>query len=383
MSRVSVVLPTYNRASTLRRAVESVLAQSWSDFELIVVDDGSTDGSADGLESLDPRISVVRRENGGVAAARNSGLLEAGGDLIAFIDSDDEWRPYFLALACAFFDAFPGEDLFSTEILVRQPDGSETVFPREEVARWYPRLAARVGSRLLDLPPGEHDPYMRLFGRKSRPEWAKGVDPALNGEDICHYRGGVYSHLRWGYLVGLQATVMTRRASVTAGEFDVRLRSAEDFAYIARLLKAFPLNLFSLQGCMKHEEATEEHLASGKHAMVFRENLYSQFERVLGTVTTGQRERRLLLGYKAFDVGVAALEGGDREKALRYLGVACSSIDRFFRGEILRFILRRVHSARLTLFFYRILLLAERRWRPPGSAGSAQILSGKPPSGQD
>jgi hypothetical protein len=372
MPRVSVVLPTYNRASTLRRAVGSVLAQSWSDFELIVVDDGSTDGSADGLESLDPRLTVVRRENGGVAAARNSGLRQAGGDLIAFIDSDDEWRPYFLRLACSFFDAFPGDDLFSTEILVRLPDGSDTVFPRAELARWYPRLAARVGSRLLDLPPGEHDPYMRLFGRKAKPDWAEGIDPAVQGGDVCHYRGAVYSHLRWGYLIGLQATVMTRRASLAAGEFDVRLRSAEDFAYIARLLRAFPLNLVSLPGCVKHEEASEEHLASGKYAMEFRENLYSQFERVLGTVASEEEDRRLLLGFKAFDVGVAALEGRDREKALRYLGVACSSIDRFWRGETLRFILRHARSPRLTLHLYGLMLLAERRWHPPGPAASGR-----------
>ena len=373
MPRVSVILPTFNRASTLRRAVGSVLAQSWSEFELIVVDDGSTDGSGDGLESLDPRICVVRRENGGVSAARNSGLRQAGGDLIAFIDSDDEWRPYFLRLACTFFDAFPGEDLFSTEILVRLPEGGETVFPRAEVARWYPGLAARIGSRLLDLPPGEHDDYRRIFTRKTNPEWAREVDPAVQAADVHHYRGSVYSHLRWGYLAGLQSTVMTRRASITAGEFDVSLRTAEDFAYIARLLRAFPLNLVSLQGCTKHEEATEEHLATGRHAMEFRENLYSQFERVIGTVATEEKERRLLLGFKAFDVGIAALEAGDRDRALRYLDLACSSIDRFLRGEILRIILRRTGSPRLTLRLYGILLLAEAK-RPPRSRGNPRRM---------
>jgi len=365
MPKVSVVLPTYNRASTLRRAVGSVLAQSWDDFELIIVDDGSTDGSTDGLENLDWRIRVIRRENGGVSAARNSGLAEAGGDLIGFIDSDDEWRPYFLRLACAFFDAFPAEDLFSTEILVRLPDGTGTVFPRAEVSRWYPRLAARVGSRLLDLPPGEGDPYMRLFGRRTDPAWLKGIDPDLRGDDVRHYRGAVYQHLRWGYLAGLQATVMTRRASVTAGEFDPRLRTAEDFAYLGRLMRAFPLNMVSCQGCIKHEEASEEHLATGKHAMEFRENLYGQFERVLGTVGPEDRERRLILGFKAFDVGVAALEEGDRVKALRYFDLACSSIGRFRTGGLLRFVLRALRSPRLTLFVYGMMNAAEKRLRRP------------------
>jgi hypothetical protein len=364
MPRVSVILPTYNRASTLRRAVGSVLAQSWQDFELIVVDDGSTDGSADGLENLDWRIRVLRRENGGVSAARNYGLAEAGGELITFIDSDDEWRPYFLRLACAFFDKFPVEDLFSTEILVRLQDGGETVFPRAEVSLWYPRLASRVGSRLLELPAGEHDPYMRLFGKKSAPDWAKGIDPALNGDDVYHYRGAVYPHLRWGYIAGLQSTMMTRRASITAGQFDTRLRTAEDFAYLGRLMRAFRLNMVSCQGCIKHEESSEEHLATGKHALEFREILYGQFEQVLATVATEEGERRRILGFKAFDVGVAALEGRDRKKALRYFDIACSSIGRFRTGELLRLMLRTSGSPVLTLRIYRMMNSAQDRWRP-------------------
>ncbi len=363
MPRVSVVLPTYNRASTLARAVGSVLAQSWSDFELIVVDDGSTDGSVDGIAELDRRICVLRRENGGVSAARNSGLSRASGDLIAFIDSDDEWRPFYLRLACAFFDAFPAEDLFSTEILVRLPGGEETIFPREEVARWYPRLASRVGSRLLDLPAGERDPYRRLFGRKMSADWSKGIGPEPGVAGASHYRGAVYPHLRWGYIAGLQAMVMTKRASLAAGVFDTNLRTAEDFAYIGRLLRAFPLNLVSCQGCIKHEEETEEHLATGKHALEFRENLYGQFKHMIGSVAPERSDQRILLGFKAFDVAVAALDAGDRLKALRYLDTACASIGGFRRGAILRFILRTVRSTRLTRFFYRLMNGIEHRLR--------------------
>jgi hypothetical protein len=166
---------------------------------------------------------------------------------------------------------------------------------------------------------------------------------------------------------------MTRRASVTAGEFDVRLRTAEDFAYIARLLRVFPLNHVSVQGCVKHEESSEDHLAGGSHAAEFRENLYGQFAHVLETVATGERERNLLLGFKAFDVGIAALEGGDRPMALRYFDLACSSIGKFRRGEILRFVLRGVRSPRLTLGLYQSIIHAERRWRYPRVSG----LSGR------
>ncbi|HZP12809.1 MAG TPA: glycosyltransferase [Nevskiaceae bacterium] len=91
--RVSVVLPTYNRAATLRRAIGSVLAQTFGDLELIVVDDGSTDETAAIVAAIgDPRIVYTRHGRpSGVSAARNAGVAIARGELIAFQDSDDEW----------------------------------------------------------------------------------------------------------------------------------------------------------------------------------------------------------------------------------------------------------------------------------------------------
>src|SRR5687768_5045704 len=90
---VSVILPTYNRASLLTRSAGSVLAQSFSDLELIVVDDGSTEDVANAVAGLaDPRVVYLRRDvRGGPAAARNSGVSRARGSYVAFQDSDDEW----------------------------------------------------------------------------------------------------------------------------------------------------------------------------------------------------------------------------------------------------------------------------------------------------
>lgn len=95
MIPVTVIIPTFNRLPLLKRAVNSVLNQTVSDIEVIVVDDASTDGSADWLTSLsDPRVRYVRcQQNRGVAAARNRGIAEAANQWIAFLDSDDEWLP--------------------------------------------------------------------------------------------------------------------------------------------------------------------------------------------------------------------------------------------------------------------------------------------------
>ena len=104
---VSVIVPTYNRARTLPRSVKSVFSQNYSNLELIIVDDGSTDDTRAFLETVtDPRLRVIRHEvNRGASAARSTGLAAARGDLIAFQDSDDEWLEGKLSKQVAALDA--------------------------------------------------------------------------------------------------------------------------------------------------------------------------------------------------------------------------------------------------------------------------------------
>lgn len=90
---VSVIIPTFNRASTIKRAVDSVFSQSFGDFELIVVNDGSTDETETVLSGFSNNIKLLKTGNRGVSAARNLGAEEASGKFIAFLDSDDEWLP--------------------------------------------------------------------------------------------------------------------------------------------------------------------------------------------------------------------------------------------------------------------------------------------------
>lgn len=97
---ISVIIPTHNRVKVLRRAVDSVLGQSYSRWELIVVDDGSTDDTSLYLNELasHPKVACLRHENAGVSSARNRGVERAQGEWIAFLDSDDEWLPQKLEL---------------------------------------------------------------------------------------------------------------------------------------------------------------------------------------------------------------------------------------------------------------------------------------------
>lgn len=114
MPTVSVIIPTYNRRELVREAIASVLTQSFSDFELIVVDDGSSDGTADAAREF-AKVSYVYQPNRGVSAARNHGVALSSGGLIAFLDSDDLWQPTKLEQQAAFFADHAEAQICQTE----------------------------------------------------------------------------------------------------------------------------------------------------------------------------------------------------------------------------------------------------------------------------
>ncbi len=118
MTRVSVIIPTYNRAQLVTRAVSSVLFQTFRDFEVLVVDDGSTDDTMDRLVQFGRRITVLRHSgNGGVSASRNTGIRASNASFIAFLDSDDYWFPEKITAQLAFFKKNPDAVACQTEEL--------------------------------------------------------------------------------------------------------------------------------------------------------------------------------------------------------------------------------------------------------------------------
>ena len=112
---VSVIIPTYNRGSIVREAIDSVLNQEFDDFELILVDDGSTDDTAEIMGQYRERVTVLTQRNHGVSAARNRGIRAASGRYIAFLDSDDCWLPQKLSRQVGFFNANPDALICQTE----------------------------------------------------------------------------------------------------------------------------------------------------------------------------------------------------------------------------------------------------------------------------
>jgi len=112
----SVVIPLYNKAHIIDRTIASVLTQTMSDFELIIVNDGSTDNGLDIIQKylIDPRIKIINQVNQGVSAARNRGVKESKFDYVAFLDGDDEWLPGFLAKVKEAIELYPKAGMFGS-----------------------------------------------------------------------------------------------------------------------------------------------------------------------------------------------------------------------------------------------------------------------------
>jgi glycosyltransferase involved in cell wall biosynthesis len=209
---VSIILPTYNRAATLDRAIASVLAQSYKNFELLVIDDGSTDATPALVKAMkDDRIRFLQQdENQGVAAARNRGLSAAKGRLIAFLDSDDAWMPAKLDRQVSLMQSSPERvGLIYTGLVIRQTGGM--------IDTWTPTARGNV---LVDI--------LR--------------------RNVVHF--------------GTSSTMIRAEAAEAVGGFDSALPANEDHDYWARIARLYefdyvpePLTIYDQGGSVPGAEA--------------------------------------------------------------------------------------------------------------------------------
>jgi GT2 family glycosyltransferase len=228
--RVSVVIPTFNRASLVVRAIESVRVQEIRDLEIIVVDDGSTDGTAaelDRLAAVDPRIVPVHQPNAGVVAARNRGLARATGTYIALLDSDDEWYPWKLAAQLAILDERPDVGMCWSDMTA--VDASADVVAERFLRRMY------TAYRLLD----EESVFPE---RASLDTYTTAVPTHAAGAPVRI--GHLYPSIIAGNLVHTSTVVLRRDWARAVGGFDPDLGpSGEDHDFHLRTARLGPVAL--------------------------------------------------------------------------------------------------------------------------------------------
>lgn len=124
---ISVVIPLYNKEEQIAHTLQSVFEQTFQNFEIVIVDDGSTDNSVEEVEKFDDsRVRLIRQSNAGVSAARNRGIEEARGELIAFLDADDEWKLEYLATQYGLYQKYPECSVYACNYEFRDSKGKVT-----------------------------------------------------------------------------------------------------------------------------------------------------------------------------------------------------------------------------------------------------------------
>ncbi len=236
MPKVSVIIPTYNRARYITRAIDSVLAQTYKDWELIIVDDGSTDNTRDVVEPYlkDKRIRYVWQENRGVSAARNKGLDLAQGEYIAFLDSDDFYLPEKLMHSIEILDKYSNVVLVSSNSYVVSNAKLKEYSYREIMHYWnaIPKEVYPVGSfgihfnngLLIKLANGSLA-IMTNVVINSRPiRQIRFRDDIWAGEDWLYWcKIAVVSHKDF-YVLPVVDSVVVRGQKSLVGESDKRLK---------------------------------------------------------------------------------------------------------------------------------------------------------------
>jgi len=181
MHRISVVIPLYNKENEIERCLRSVLDQSLSPLEILLIDDGCTDTSAEKVTAFtDERIRLIQQTNQGASAARNRGISESKGDLVAFLDADDEWKPDFLATVSGMVDRFPSAALFATGCDIVEEEG-------RVAAQHYEGLPANPDGGLIDdfFASMTHYPPVNSSNTLCRRAVFDEVGPFAVGEELA------------------------------------------------------------------------------------------------------------------------------------------------------------------------------------------------------
>jgi glycosyltransferase involved in cell wall biosynthesis len=303
---VTVLIPTFNRAHLLARAIRSVLSQSYRALEVLIVDDGSTDDSravvAD-LARADGRVRYLHQENRGVSGARNTGLRAASGDFLAFLDSDDLWKPWKLDAQMACMRRLPHVGMVWTDMEAVDRAG-RVVNPRYmrnhyAAYRWFT--------------------YDQLFTERHRLDDIVPDLPEPVG-DCCVYAGDLYSAILMGNLM-LPSTLLVRRERFEkVGGFDEEMRSGEDHDYHLRTCREGPVALIDLPA-VQYQRGLDDHLTGMRYTIAqnFLRTITRALDRDRDRIRLPRHMLHWVLGYANSWTGEELMRMGEHRQARPYL----------------------------------------------------------------
>jgi glycosyltransferase involved in cell wall biosynthesis len=297
------VIPTYNRAQYVCRAIDSVLAQEYRPSEIIVVDDGSTDNTKQVVETYGARVKYVYQPNAGVSAARNRGIAAAGCEWIAFLDSDDCWLPGHLRRMANTIEATRGDAVLYFADM---------------------RRARQNGANC----------YWQSCGFK------------INGEFELRRDAGEWALMRTHPMM-LQASVIRRSAYLETGGLPASLRIREDTLLFFKLALCYPV--CAVSGCgtvMNSDDSIRLTQVYDAQSLVYRQASVALFQEALASLKhlAGGRRRFLMCRLSASYFGLGRLFARRRQycSAIRSLLMSCVVSPSLFGKELFQSVVRHL-----------------------------------------
>lgn len=219
MPEISVVIPSYNYAHLIQETLESAFAQTYTDYEIIVVDDGSADNTRDVLQPYLGRITYHYQNNQGLAAARNTGTRLARGKYITYLDADDIWLPDNLRIKHEILSRYPGLGGVFSDFCIFSASGVSHPRGMKELYPFFKRTGLE---------------YQEIFQEQS--------EVGTGGNHTAPvYIGTVFDSLFWGNFI-LPTTMLVNRSCIQqVGDFRAHMRNQEDYEYWLRFTRQYPI----------------------------------------------------------------------------------------------------------------------------------------------
>lgn len=283
MPEISVVIPTYNTGELILEALNSVFEQSFSDYEIVVIDDGSTDGTRDILDPFINKIEYFYQENQGLAVARNTGLSKARGKYITYLDADDVWFPDNLALKYKLLEDDPDLAGIFSEFTMFDENGIINLNATKELFPFF----ARTGFDYPDI----FEKHKKCSNNK--------------GGSFDFYYGRIFDKLFYGNFILPTSMLFRREFTENVGSFVPHMRTQQDYEYWLRFSQKYPFGFidYPLVKYRRHSKQLTDYTKIERifNAVLEIINKYEEHFSVQGKVVVfNKRKAKLLSDFATF-----------------------------------------------------------------------------------